>query len=488
MKDRLLTVKTRRKKRVARKLHPVDLFFLFFSLLLGARATLFTSNLDPRENPVGFFLAVAPSVFSFFYHKLYFSNKAKIAFGVICSWIVIQFLTNHPFKYIQYGLFLWHIFSAYVLVNVFRTRLFYFFEKYTVILTKISLALWILMHIIGPENMASLGLFEPGSGTSAGSFLIFNVPDIVYYEGTGILGFHRNCGFCWEPGIFACLLVLAIFFNLLRTNNRIKDNKDLWILIIALATTFSTTGYIALMTILLTHYTFGKIKFTAKNISMFCLVIAGVFYLFQLPFMKEKILNRSDKDSFVTENVNSMNTVAEMQEVRTVDRFEGMALDLLNIQDKPLFGYGLSRETSFVYREITPYLLISNGTTKNVASFGILLSVLMIVFLLVNSVYLTRISKAKDKSFFLLYIVISVSYSFATIGIFIAMSYFQLLSAKTVPYHLWGKKDTSSRYRKRRRRMKGISGIQTGSVAQDASTTQQGMQIAEMAPSCTAEG
>ena len=57
-------------------------------------------------------------------------------------------------------------------------------------------------------------------------------------------GAYRNCGFTWEPGGFACFLILAIIINLASNKFKIR-NKSLMILILSLITTFSTTGYMA---------------------------------------------------------------------------------------------------------------------------------------------------------------------------------------------------------------------------------------------------
>ena len=288
--------------------------------------------------------------------------------------------------------------------------------------------MWICMHLVGPENLARLGFMEPASGTSSASFLIFNVPNIDYYEGKGMFGFERNCGFAWEPGLFACFLVIAIFNNLLRTKNKVRNNVWLYILIAALLTTFSTTGYVAFFAIIVSHFVIGRVNlFSVRNIIFLVLLGFAAYRVFQLPFMRDKIQAKSDTSEYMTDNQSTMDYVKDQGELVTVDRFEGMALDFMNFMDKPYYGYGISRENSYIYQNISEYILISNGTTTVFSNFGILLAILFHYFYIKNSIFIRRCFRSKDKSFYLIYMIISFSYSFTTIAMFICMSQYYIL-------------------------------------------------------------
>lgn len=406
----------------------LEVFFFVFVFLLAARATLFTSNLDPRLNFLGFVFAFVPLVALYFKHSIAINAKFFSVLLVFLAWTVIQFLTNAPFKFFQYLMLFYNLFAAYLLVRLFRRKLFYYFERTTVIFAAVSIVMWILMHLVGPENLALLSLFEPASGTSAASFLFFNVPDVSYYEGTGMMGLHRNCGFSWEPGMFASFLVLAIFFNLIRCKKRILDNPSLWILFVALLTTFSTTGYVGFLVIVVTHFVWGRIDFSLRNLTIFSGVVVLIVIVMQLPFMKEKILRAADVSGFVTENANLINYIESEGQLSTVDRFEGMTLDLLNINDKPLFGYGLSRETSYIYKNVSPLILISNGTTSIFANFGLLIGILLVSSVICTSVFIRRRYRAKNMCFFFVLLSVSVSYSFVLQAMFMALCHYYWLS------------------------------------------------------------
>lgn len=409
----------------------MEFLFFFYVYLLAARATLFTSNLDPRSNLLGFSLAVIPAIYLFFKHRVKFNLNIKIILSVFLLWTCIQYVTCDDFKKIQYFFLFWNILSAYLLIHIFRLRVFYYYEKITVYLACIAIFMWIFMHVVGPENLARLGFMEPASGTSSASFLIFNVPNIDYYKGKGMFGFERNCGFAWEPGLFACFLVIAIFNNLLRTKNKIRNNVWLYILIVALLTTFSTTGYVAFFAIVVSHFVIGRVNlFSLRNIIILVLLGFAAYRVFQLPFMRDKILAKSDTSEYMTENQFTMGIIKDQGELITVDRFEGMALDFMNIMDKPLFGYGISRENSYIFKNMSEFILISNGTTTVFSNFGILLAILFHYFYIKNSIFIRRCFRSKDKSFYLIYMIISFSYSFTTITMFICMSQYYLMVSK----------------------------------------------------------
>lgn len=424
--DKNMVVKKKKKE-----IGSIEIFYLFFVFLLAARATTFTNNLDPRVNPLGFILAYGLPTYIYYKHRIRLNRNIKWIFFIISLWAVAQYITNQPFKILTYVLFFLNIFSAYVLVQLYKKKLFFYTEKIIYCFSCIAIVLWCFMHIIGTTYMANFGLFTPTSSTSAASFLIYNVPSIEVYEGTGILGFQRNCGFCWEPGLFSSFINVALFNNLVRTkNNILKNNKEFWLLFLALLTTMSTTGYTAFIAIIFMHFIIGKMHklFKFKNLIPFIIFIYITYEICQLPFMAEKIQDKLNPDDFITERIYALDFLDENNEVLTVDRFEGLYLDFLNFIDKPLFGFGLSRETSFVNNNISKFLMISNGSMSLFASFGLILGLIISYFLIYNSRKQRDIFKYNDKSFFILYIILSFSYCFNYLTLFMAICFYYTLS------------------------------------------------------------
>lgn len=136
----------------------------------------------------------------------------------------------------------------------------------------VSIVFYILQHI----NPNIIYKFKYVKGIASLDY--YNAYIHVYgkslgYANNTLVLFDRNMSIFWEPGCFQAFLNLSLFFilNDLQEGKFIKKNKlKLSILIIALITTYSTTGYI-ILTMLIINY--------RKNI------VDNINYLFPLIFI-----------------------------------------------------------------------------------------------------------------------------------------------------------------------------------------------------------
>ena len=317
----------------------------------------------------------------------------------------------------------------YLLVNLFRFKLVTYFEKYVVNLTIIALIMWVIMHIIGVDTISQYGLFEPASGTSSASFLIFNTPNTdLYTSEKGLWGLMRNCGFCWEPGLFASFIVIGMVFNILIYKK--PFNRNFLVLLAGLFTTFSTTGYVAFM-ILIGLYYLNKYHLNLRKVFFSMIIfIPIVITVFQIPFMQEKIEKKMNPDEYVTTNYRKVYHVEREKELVTVDRFEGIILDYYNFKKRPLMGYG-QRENSYVYNEISPYLITSNGLMSLFAEMGIIISIIYVILLAQSSKYISQAFNYRMNYFYMaIFLVVSVSYSFVHLALFNAIAFMAFFNSK----------------------------------------------------------
>ena len=148
--------------------------------------------------------------------------------------------------------------------------------------------------------------------------------------------------------------------------------------------------------------------------------------------MAEKIESRGSVENFVTES-DALEWYEKEHLLFTVDRFEGISLDYKNFRSNPVFGYGLQREKSFVYRNISPYIITSNGIVKPFAQMGIILASLFLL-LMYKSCFKLNTDYKFDTSWilFVVIIVCSVSYMFDSTPIMRAMQFYALYKAKNV--------------------------------------------------------
>lgn len=110
----------------------------------------------------------------------------------------------------------------------------------------------------------------------------------------------RNSGMFWEPGAFQGFINLAFLLIFTQINFLINNKFKLFIMITALITTFSTTGYIVFIFLMMMYiYKYSVLNPFLKAFVLFaCLIIAYYAYN-NLYFLSDKILNNmEDLDSY----------------------------------------------------------------------------------------------------------------------------------------------------------------------------------------------
>jgi len=255
--------------------------------------------------------------------------------------------------------------------------------------------------------MHQISFSRPGSGNVDSNIILYTINNFSTIEDTNIniggISLVRNSGFAWEPGGFACLIDLAIFINLIRTKFRLTYNSKIWVFIVALITTFSTTG-ISIFFLLLVFYIYNQhIKYTVLLIP---LTLALGIYITTLPFMAEKLIDVSNYD---TEEMIENTIEYDLQS--TPQRLESLEIDFVDFMNNPILGYGGHMEEQWTSKLGAQVATIS-GIGKVMAVFGLV----GILFFLIN---LIKTSKEFAKSFkfkgwlfpFLMVIMIAVSYS-----------------------------------------------------------------------------
>lgn len=138
----------------------------------------------------------------------------------------------------------------------------------------------------------------------------------------------RTGGIFWEPGVFQMYLNLAILFELMLYHG--KNKKRMAIYILALFFTFSTTGYIAFIWIMMTYSLFGKDdkRLTIRNLCVYILLLVSVFLLYYVVLYTSlgevvfgKLFDVKDGSTFV--------------------RLASVLINIEIIQDNPWTGIGM---------------------------------------------------------------------------------------------------------------------------------------------------
>lgn len=173
----------------------------------------------------------------------------------------------------------------------------------------------------------------------------------------------RNSGPFWEPGAFAGYLELALIFVLTQ---RQKPNWKPIVLILAVLTTMSTTGYAGLAVIVgiwavrRSDLRFTLSRLTVSAAAVICFAFMSYWAIGNLSFLGEKVNNQVER-------------VQSEQGNYQLNRFGSLIYDLPFIRMRPLIGW---TPASTFRSEVDPlYETImtghGNGLSAFVSRFGI---------------------------------------------------------------------------------------------------------------------
>lgn len=410
-----------------RRLRHSYLYFYFFVMILfAARAVNITGSMVYYTgNIVSFLIPIILTIILLRKYPISFKCKELTATLIVISlWFICQFIKYKSLNasltfYLYYAIFI-----AYVHIKVYGWKIVRFYEDIVAHLSIFSLIGW-GMQIVFPSLINSVMLFSSSAGTISGSSLIYSAGR-DYSEA---IVFFRNAGFSWEPGMFASLLLIGIFFNLLltRMNLGIKANKKLYMMLFALITTQSTTGFGCFMIIGSLSYLYSyksKIKWL-----LVVLLIPMSTWIYSLPFMGEKIntLWVNDRKELVEQYQEKLEYI---KSGIALTRFQALSLELYNIEHDPIIGYGRDDNQSYVVQNIFKFGL-PNGVLKVFAKYGIPLGIIFYILLFKFSLMLSIKYRYKcSYAFFVLYCLISVSYSFIESPIFLSFTLFPLFVRK----------------------------------------------------------
>lgn len=174
----------------------------------------------------------------------------------------------------------------------------------------------------------------------------------------------RNSGMFWEPGAFAGFLILALFF-LVRDGQSVRNKRGL-VLVVALLTTQSTTGYLAFM-ILTVFYAYKADWVRGKVVRM----IVFPFILVALILVAWMASNQA---SFLGEKISAQfESAVNGDDASRINRFGNFLYDLKWIAEKPLFGWSATPQTRFPFDPDLAELSTGqgNGLTGSAIKFGL---------------------------------------------------------------------------------------------------------------------
>lgn len=247
-------------------------------------------------------------------------------------------------------------------------------------ITIISLLFFGVTIIIG-SNPAIYQKFGFIKGSSNINIVIYN---FVSWQQKVVL--MRNSGFAWEPGAFQFLLNLSFFYEIQRYY---KLDRRKIVYIIAIITTFSSTGYLILAFNIFVYIFFNRKKIqNSKIVYKFILIISLIVVIAVYLILT--------KNSFIFKKLSlfNNNNSANM-------RLDDFIRDMKIFYDNILIGIGILK---FNYLGILEKRISTNSHTLILASFGI------IGYLIYNILLYTRL-KQKERNYNLIFILIMLAFT-----------------------------------------------------------------------------
>lgn len=377
-----------------------------------------------------FFLPIILTIVLLDRHWVKFDDKRLIRILLLFGlWVVLLFVhkTYYDASQYSYHFFLFYsVVIAYIHVQVFEKKMLILYENIMMKLSLLALVLWGI-SVIYPGSAAFFQSFPKG-GYGTNLFYLYTWTDPIGTPTSVLNGIVRNAGCSWEPGRYAVMILLALYCNLVRVGVKFKGNTSGIILLLAMASTQSTTGYIG--TIIL--YVFFILKrFEFKYVlALFIFIIPIGYQLSKLDFMQEKILEQTDMDyelSTFYEKMDYVNKVKRSNEyVSSLSRPQSIYFEIINIEHDPWLGYGMNSGRSYFSQRISGNYVLVGGILKIFGQFGIPLGIFLYFILYLSSARLGSEFKVRKGAFFITMIIISISYPVFTYPIFTAFWFYGL--------------------------------------------------------------
>lgn len=332
-----------------------DYFYLFLLLSFSGNPIFVFSNFSK-------ILFVITTLFLIIkHHSLFKTSHIKILYIFLSFYFFIFFFQFMTFHFISIegaaNFLLKSIFGFIIIMTVgSKFKIVYFNTIYYISLISLFGYLWNYMGYDIPS------VFEIGRGRN---IILFHQIDLG----------DRNSGIFWEPGAFACYITFGFLLFLGEIRNLISSNKwKIIIILTALFTTFSTTGYIVLFIIIVATII---IEYHKKNIVVAIALLATITISGYIFFNKSEIL----KDKIISQYEYAIDQKGEF----AADRFSSFMFDLHYIKKHPLIGNGLHSKTRLADHPllINKNLGAGNGFSNFISCMGVL-SLLLISYYIIK--------------------------------------------------------------------------------------------------------
>ena len=400
-----------------------EYLYLFVMVIYMAQMTPDTGRMVGRlsGNPIPLLIPIVLTIILLIRNPISFHHQRlwKLV-GIMLCWSFAVCYKMHDFSSSNLSFYLFLVYAiiiAFIHVRVYGRNLFPIYEHIMVVFSVISLVLW-GMSVLAP-SINSLFLRFPETNAGNNVFYLFNWMNPAKGQVYGSL--IRNAGCSWEPGRFSIMLIPAILVNLSREGIKFRGNGRFIILLSALASTISTTGY---SVVLLIYALFQLKEINVKSFASLIVALPLAIYIYSLDFMGDKIQDRVHFEGLTSERMHDINYNEQIfgdEYLSSLDRFESAYFEWINFQQDPILGYGRNTDYSWFCQEISENLSLTGGLVKIFSQYGIIIGLLLYALLFYSSYRISLTCRHQQKFIFAVALIVSsISYPVFSIPVFTA--------------------------------------------------------------------
>jgi len=383
---------------------PLEWTVVWIIILFGGNANSMARSLGSWE------LTAAPALFLGIHLTLAIKKRISadwrilgvlLGFGAYFVATTVKYGEMHP-RFA--GAYFIYFICVFIALRALGDSLFYCFEKVIYWLSCIGLVFWVLQIVASGAVRSILTALAPFRSvvTEGGVNAVFYTMQFQTFS------IPRNCGFAWEPGGFASILVFAIFLNLTRTNMGWKNNLELKVFLAALVSTQSTTGW-ATAGIMLLWYASQQKLWPVWIVASVGIGIAA----YNHPIMGEKIKESIAKDDVMLIQT-AMDNASDYETIFTPQRFASFRISWMEFLDNPLLGFGGHDADTFGGRKKI-IIVIVTGLGEILRRFGLVGMSFFLWATWKSGQYWNGKSSVPNTGVVLFCIVISVAFSYGQI-------------------------------------------------------------------------
>ncbi len=359
----------------------------------------------------------------------YKSKKIDNYFVVfLLIWVLINFISGFVINTssdLIFGPFLGktcRMLMPYFILKIIGQSFFDKFFKYAYTLVLLSFPFWLLESFF-PEIIERvvpyLNFMTQREQVLSGGFYIFVYMHSGWAKNLGL--FVRNSGFMWEPGAYSCVLVFLLVYHFCKIDYKI--DKKIIVLSLAIISTFSTAGYVALFIV----YIFFLVKNKALRHKYWFLLpffligylTYAVYFYNTSEFMREKI------EGYIERDKDTHNWEFEGQRILRVSRWGIIKISVENALRRP-WGEGVYT-SEYILKKYGP-VSGPSATADILRQWGWLG-----LFVLCISLYNFRVENKKMGWFMILpmFVVLSSNPFNVRFLVFIIVFYYLSISSKS---------------------------------------------------------